>query len=65
MSDEQTCPLCRQPNRCAMAEGQPVTACWCVSAKLTRDLLEAVPVEDRGLRCICAACARMLASGAA
>jgi len=30
MSYKQRCPLCGQPNRCAMAEGQSVGACWCV-----------------------------------
>ena len=63
MSDKQKCPLCGQPNRCAMAEGHAVGACWCVSIKLTADMLEAVPTEDRGVRCICDTCARALASG--
>src|SRR6202035_2572451 len=62
MSDKQKCPLCGQPNRCAMAEGHSVGACWCVSIRLTADMLEAVPTEDRGVRCICATCARALAS---
>jgi hypothetical protein len=65
MSDKQKCPLCGQPNRCAMAEGHSVGACWCVSIRLTADMLEAVPTEDRGVRCICATCARALASGVA
>jgi hypothetical protein len=65
MSDKQKCPLCGQPNRCAMAEGQLVGACWCVSIRLTADMLEAVPTEDRGVRCICVTCARALASSVA
>jgi hypothetical protein len=65
MSDRQKCPLCGRPNRCAMAEGHPVGACWCVSMRLTADMLEAVPTEDRGVRCICDTCARALASGGA
>jgi len=48
-----------------MAEGYPVGACWCVSIRLTVDMLEAVPSEDRGVRCICETCARGLASGVA
>src|SRR4030081_2012039 len=63
MSDKQKCPLCGQPNRCAMAGRHPVGACWCVSIRLTADMLEAVPTEDRGVRCICDTCARGLASG--
>jgi len=65
LSDKQKCPLCGQPNRCAMAEEHPVGACWCVSIRLTADMLEAVPTEDRGVRCICETCAHALASGAA
>jgi Cysteine-rich CWC len=62
MSDEQKCPLCDQPNRCAMAEDESVSACWCTSIKLTEDVLEAVPAKDRGVRCVCATCARALAT---
>ncbi len=65
MSDDTTCPLCGKPNRCAMAEDQPVTQCWCASAIFTPEVLEAIPVEDRGVRCICPACAQSLAQGAA
>jgi hypothetical protein len=65
MSDKQKCPLCDQPNRCAMAEGESVSVCWCASIRLTVDMLEAVPSEHRGVRCICATCARALASGVA
>jgi hypothetical protein len=36
-----------------------------VSIRLTVDMLEAVPSEDRGVRCICETCARALASGVA
>jgi len=62
MSDEQKCPLCDQPNRCAMAEGESVSACWCTNIRLTVDMLEAVPTKDRGVRCICATCAHALAT---
>ena len=62
MSGKQKCPLCDKSNRCAMAEGQSVSACWCTSIRLTVDMLEAVPTEDRGVRCICATCARALGS---
>ena len=62
MSDKQKCPLCDQPNRCVMAEGESVSACWCTNIRLTVDMLEAVPAKDRGVRCICATCARALAT---
>ena len=62
MSDKQKCPLCDQLNRCAMAEGESISACWCTSIRLTVDMLEAVPAKDRGARCVCATCARALAT---
>jgi hypothetical protein len=62
MSDKQKCPLCDQPNHCEMAEGQSVSVCWCTSIRLTVDMLEAVPTKDRSVRCICATCARALAT---
>jgi len=62
MSDEQKCPLCDQANRCAMAENESVSACWCTSIRLTEDMLEEVPAKDRGVRCVCATCARALAT---
>ena len=62
MSDEQKCPLCDQPNRCAMVEDESISACWCTSIRLTEDMLETTPAKDRGVRCVCATCARALAS---
>jgi hypothetical protein len=62
MSDEQKCPLCDQSNRCAMAEDESISACWCTSIRLTEDMLGAVPAKDRGVRCVCATCARALAT---
>jgi hypothetical protein len=63
--DHQTCPLCGQPNSCAMAEGHSVAACWCSGVTLSRAMLERLPPEHQGVRCICAACARTLAAGIA
>ena len=56
------CPLCGQPNQCAM-ERQRVTgasqdACWCTQVDFSADLLARVPPEARRLACICPACAR-------
>jgi hypothetical protein len=62
MSDEQKCPLCDQPIRCAMDEDESISTCWCTSIRLTEDMLEAVPAKDRGVRCVCATCARALAT---
>ena len=55
------CPLCGQPNRCAMEvekeTGLQQPPCWCTQADFSADLLAALPEEAQGVACICAACA--------
>ena len=56
------CPLCKQPNQCAMEQarlsGQALThPCWCTSARFSAELLASVPAAAQRLSCICAACA--------
>jgi hypothetical protein len=59
--DPSRCPLCGQPNRCALEiereAGVAPPACWCTQADFTSDLLARVPAAARGRACICAACA--------
>ena len=56
--DPSLCPLCRQPNRCAMAcgaaEGGP---CWCTELKFPAEVLASIPPQAQGKVCICRACA--------
>ena len=60
--DPACCPLCGQPNRCAMelqretGEAQP--PCWCTQVDFSADLLARVPREAQGRACLCPACAR-------
>jgi len=59
--DPRRCPLCGQPNGCAMERerltGVPQPPCWCASAAFGGELLERLPDNGRGQACICAACA--------
>ncbi len=59
--DPARCPLCGEPNRCAMElereTGQPQGPCWCVGATFSPELLQQVPVASAGEACICARCA--------
>ncbi|KAB7579038.1 cysteine-rich CWC family protein [Verminephrobacter eiseniae] len=50
------CPLCGQPNQCALASGQPARSCWCMARRLAPCALAALPEGLRGQVCICAAC---------
>ncbi|MGC4063031.1 MAG: cysteine-rich CWC family protein [Aquabacterium sp.] len=55
----KTCPLCGQANQCApAASGDLHTPCWCRQATFSAELLAKVPEGQRGLACICAACAK-------
>ena len=54
------CPLCGQPNACAMATPNTGAAasspCWCTLVQFSADLLKQVPEAARNKACICAAC---------
>jgi hypothetical protein len=56
------CPLCGQPNRCAMEvqreTGQQQPPCWCTQVDFSPRLLAAVPAQAKGQACICEACAK-------
>ncbi|HVL43221.1 MAG TPA: cysteine-rich CWC family protein [Acidovorax sp.] len=51
-----SCPLCGQPNQCAIAAGRPAASCWCMTQAIDPAALAAVPDGARGQVCICAAC---------
>ncbi|TFZ06631.1 hypothetical protein EZ313_08410 [Ramlibacter henchirensis] len=59
--DATRCPLCGQPNRCAMEvereTGRPQPPCWCTQADFDPQALRALPEEARGRACICNGCA--------
>jgi len=56
----QLCPLCGQPNRCAMEvqreTGVPQPPCWCTQVDFSQELLAQLPPAAQGTACICAAC---------
>lgn len=59
--DATRCPLCGQPNRCAMEvereTGEKQPPCWCAQVDFSADLLARVPPEAQRQACICRACA--------
>ncbi len=64
LPDPAECPLCAQPNRCVPAqEGGAAATCWCMSAHIANAVLAAVPVSERGQRCICPRCAGVDTAG--
>jgi len=56
--DTRICPLCGQPNRCAMAgcDNAPDTPCWCKSEQFSHALLDQLPEDARNRACICKQC---------
>ncbi len=59
--DPTRCPICGQPNRCAMEVERETAvaqgACWCTQVDFSPDLLARVPAAARRQACICAECA--------
>ena len=58
--DMTLCPLCGQPNNCAMelekSTGKKQEPCWCVSVDFPRELLAQLPKDAAG--CICNECVK-------
>jgi hypothetical protein len=59
--DTGRCPLCGEPNACAMEEqrrtGETQPPCWCVQMKFEPSLLARLPPGAVGVACICSRCA--------
>ncbi|MFZ9297599.1 MAG: cysteine-rich CWC family protein [Hylemonella sp.] len=59
--DPACCPVCGQPNACAheleRASGERQAPCWCTRVRFDAAVLERVPVQARGLACLCQQCA--------
>ncbi|MEW6707678.1 MAG: cysteine-rich CWC family protein [Pseudomonadota bacterium] len=52
------CALCGEPNHCVPATtGDLSSACWCSAVTVDSVALSRVPAEQRGLACLCRACA--------
>ena len=54
--DTTICPLCGEPNQCAMMANPKATECWCESVIFPEELLAKVPKDAARKACICQAC---------
>lgn len=52
---ENYCPLCGGENYC-LAGTEQQYSCWCMTAKVPKELLELVPHNMKGKLCICENC---------
>ncbi len=61
LADPARCPMCRQPNRCAMdvekATGQKQPPCWCTGVTVGPAVLAQIPPASWALACVCITCA--------
>ncbi|MBA5868957.1 MAG: DNA or RNA helicase of superfamily II [Nitrospira sp. CR2.1] len=53
--DPARCPLCSRENKCGLANGSK--ACWCFDSPIPSKVLTLLPVEMKGVACICRDCA--------
>ncbi|HWI77909.1 MAG TPA: cysteine-rich CWC family protein [Ramlibacter sp.] len=57
----ELCPLCGQPNACAIAAqrstGREQPPCWCNEAAFSAELISKIPEAARRRVCVCRACA--------
>ena len=56
--DPSRCPLCGQPNQCAQCDPAASQPCWCFSASVPAEALEAIAEPLRNRACLCPRCAR-------
>ncbi|HLF10221.1 MAG TPA: cysteine-rich CWC family protein [Gammaproteobacteria bacterium] len=52
--DRARCPLCGEPNACALAAGS--TPCWCSSVAFPATVIAAVSDDAKNEACVCRAC---------
>jgi len=59
--DPTLCPLCGQPNACALeierSTGVKQAPCWCTRFRFNANLLKRIPPQAQGLACLCRHCA--------
>ncbi len=59
-SSASQCPICGQPNLCAMeaerATGITQPPCWCTKVTFNQNVLDHIPEAARNTACVCAAC---------
>ena len=53
---KKICPLCGEPNQCAMAADPDASECWCENEKFPAELIGHLPAGMIGQKCICKSC---------
>lgn len=50
------CPLCGEPNQCAMAADLNAKSCWCEAVEFPEGLLALIPEKAIRKSCVCKKC---------
>jgi len=50
------CPVCGEPNQCAMAADPNATVCWCEGVVFPEELLAQIPENAVRKTCVCKNC---------
>ena len=54
--DTAICPLCGEPNHCAMAANPEAEKCWCEGVEFPPELLAQIPENAVRKTCVCKKC---------
>jgi len=54
--DPSICPLCGEPNQCALAADPTATECWCELVDFPEELLAQIPDKAVRKTCVCQKC---------
>jgi hypothetical protein len=54
--DRGKCPLCGEPNQCALAADPAARECWCDAVVFPAELLAKIPREAVRKTCVCQSC---------
>ena len=61
MTTPDLCPACGARNDCSMASANTAEQpCWCYSVSIDPQVLQALPLEQQNLACLCPRCANVL-----
>ena len=54
--DPAVCPLCGEPNQCAVATDPDASQCWCELREFPEELIARIPENAVRKSCVCQNC---------
>lgn len=50
------CPICGEPNNCAIANGLNPEECWCMKVNFPKEIFDKIPKDKKNKACVCKKC---------